>query len=121
MINIYSFLFFIISIFIFLFKNTSIIIESNIKNKLIIFLLLLIINTIIIINYYIKQKKVINGINTIKSSLYYSFIGTFSYIILFDLLKINNIELLSNNNIQILLYSLFITIITILFYNKLLL
>ena len=121
MINIYSILFFITSLFIFIFKNDSIILESNITNKFLIFLGLLIINIIVIIYSYHKQKKIINGVNTIKLSLYYSFIGTFSYIIFFDLIKINNIGLSNNINIQIILYSLFITIITLLFYNKLLL
>lgn len=119
--NIYSFLFFLITIFVFLFKNTTLILESNLTNKLIIFLGLLVINIIVIIYSYSKEEKKINGIKTIKLSLYYSLIGTFGYIILFDLIKINNIELVKNINIQILLYSLFITIITIIFYNKLLL
>ena len=119
--NIYSFLFFLITIFVFLFKNTTLILESNLTNKLIIFLGLLVINIIVIIYSYSKEEKKINGIKTIKLSLYYSLIGTFGYIILFDLIKINNIELVKNINIQILLYSLFITIIKIIFYNKLLL
>jgi hypothetical protein len=119
--NIYSFLFFIITIFVFLFKNNKLIIESNLINKLIIFLGLLLINIVVILYSYSKENKKINGLNAIKLSLYYSLIGTFTYIILFDLIKINNIELVKNINIQILLYSFFITIITILFYNKLLL
>jgi len=119
--NIYSFLFFLITIFVFLFKNNKLIIESNITNKLIMFLGLQVINIILVIYSYSKEEKKINGIKTIKLSLYYSLIGTFTYIILFDLIKINNIELVKNRNIQILLYSLFITIITIIFYNKLLL
>ena len=82
---------------------------------------LLLINIVVILYSYSKENKKINGLNAIKLSLYYSLIGTFTYIILFDLIKINNIELVKNINIQILLYSFFITIITILFYNKLLL
>lgn len=119
--NIYSFLFFIITIFVFLFKNNTLIIESNLTNKFIVFLGLLLINIVIIIYSYSKEKKKIDGVKTIKLSLYYSLIGIFAYIILFDLIKINNIELVKNINVQILLYSLFITIITIIFYNKLLL
>jgi hypothetical protein len=119
--NIYSFLFFIITIFVFLFKNNTLIIESNLTNKFIVFLGLLLINIVVIIYSYSKEQKKIKGIETIKLSLYYSLIGTFAYIILFDLIKINNIELVKNINVQILLYSLFITIITIIFYNKLLL
>ena len=119
--NIYSFLFFIIIIFVFLFKHNTLIIESNLTNKFIVFLGLLLINIVVIIYSYSKEKKKIDGVKTIKLSLYYSLIGTFTYIILFDLIKINNIELVKNINIQILLYSFFITIITIIFYNKLLL
>jgi hypothetical protein len=123
MINIYSFIFFIITMFLYLFYNHSILIEYNILNKFLVFLILLVINCFNIIFNYLKNKQKINGINTIKLSFYYSFIGTFAYIIFFDLINIQNNQITKtiNINIKILFCALFITISTILFYNKLLL
>lgn len=121
MINIYSILFYIIVLFIYIFNNSSIVTESNLINKFLIFLALLIINISINIYICIKEEKIINGINIIRLSIYYSFIGTFAYIIFYDLVQIKNNGISKNVNVQILLYSIFITAVSIIFYNKLLL
>jgi hypothetical protein len=121
MINIYSFLLFLLTLFIYLFYNNSILVENNILNKFLVILILLIINCFIIIYNYYKSKQKIDAIKTIKLSIYYSFIGTFAYILYFDLINIPNFQITKNINIQVLFCSLFITVSTFLFYNKLLL
>lgn len=120
MINIYSIIFFIITLFIYIFNNYLIITECNITNKFLIFLLLIIINICINTYSYFKEGKTIDKINMMKLAIYYSFIGTFAYTIFYDLLQIKNIGMSTNVTIQILLCSIFITGISFIFYKNIL-
>ena len=116
MVNTYSIIFIIFSLFVYLVNKPEIILENNLKTKLLIFLFLCIINILFEIYNYTKNDNTQlkpTAIKIIKSTIYYSFIGTFAYCIFYDILKLPNIGISSNTNLQILFYSIFITIFII--------
>ena len=115
MINLYTNLFTLVVLLGILFYKQDLIINHNLINKFTVLIILVLINTITLTYRYYKKSKPLKALNIIRSAVFYSFIGTFAYIIFNDISTIENLGISKNINLQTVFYSLFITIFIIIF------
>jgi len=117
--NIYSFLIFIIGLYLYIYNNNNLK-TNSLTSKFLIFLGISSLNVINEIFNGIKNKEKINSIKIIKNSFYIALIGMTAYIIFFDLLLLNNIFInnyIQSENIKIMLMSIFICVIIFIYKN----
>jgi hypothetical protein len=117
--NIYSFLIFIIGLYLYIYNNNNLK-TNSLTSKILIFLGISSLNVINEIFNGIKNKEKINSIKIIKNSFYIALIGMTAYIIFFDLLLLNNIFInnyIQSENIKIMLMSIFICVIIFIYKN----
>lgn len=115
MINLYTNLFTLVVLLGILFYKQDLITNHNLTNKFTILIILLLINTLTLIYKHYKISKPLKALNIIKSSIFYSFIGTFAYIIFNDISTIEKLGISTNKNLQTIFYSLFITTFIVIF------
>ncbi len=117
--NLYTNLFILIALLIIFFYKKDLVSNPSLSNKFFILLLLVLINVFATIYKYVKKSKPIKAYQIIKTSVFNGFVGTFGYILFSDLCGVEKLGISKNINIQIIFFSLFISILIAIFNEKL--
>jgi hypothetical protein len=101
------------------FLKKDLITQTNLYNKFFVLLILIILNVLTLIYKYYKKSKPIKTIDIIRKGIFYSFVGTFAYIIFSDICQIEKFGISKNINLQTIFYSLVIGSLIAIFNEKL--
>lgn len=117
--NTYTYIFLLVSIGTIFFLKKDLITSSNLGNKFFILCILTIINTLLLVYKHYKKSKPINAVEIIKKAIFYSFVGTFAYVVFSDMCQIDTFGISKNINLQAIFYSIFIGSFIAIFNGKL--
>jgi len=117
--NIYSYLFLLVSIWLIFFFKKDLVTNISLSNKFFVLIVLTIINILVLIYKFYKKSKPIKTSFILRSAIFYSFIGTFGYIIFNDMCSSEKFGISKNINLQTIFYSLVIGSLIAIFNEKL--
>ena len=117
--NTYSYIFLLVSIWLMFFFKKDLVTNINLSNKFFVLIVLIIINILLLIYKFYKKSKPIKTSFILRSAIFYSFIGTFVYIIFNDMCSSEKFGISKNINLQTIFYSLVIGSLIAIFNEKL--